>query len=282
MSASLGAADAVPPTGSPILARFGPLNLPESRLSSVQLSPNRVRSDFDVETEDLAPLFGTSPVSDGDLSLISPATTDSEGEAESFHSAGVSQATSASMSITHRTALSTIRDETDPALLLQLATAYHKWLPQPPPDPVPILFREGPFDAATCPATTSEHPLITNQRDGCPYIFKSYRDYEYSLVDTPFGLQVHHPQFLERVGAPESARLLSQPPAEWLRVMSREQTLHAALQLQRDTSLLSSNINVMQQYAISLYRTASDILQLVFGRHFFPSAAVNDTVPKLF
>ena len=46
-------------------------------------------------TEDLYPLFDTSPVLDGDLSLMSPATTqesispDSEGEAESFHSAGV-------------------------------------------------------------------------------------------------------------------------------------------------------------------------------------------------
>ena len=113
--------------------------------------------------------------------------TDLEGEAESFHSAGVSPATSASMSITHSTAElqlvslppaplpSSIQLKTDPAQLLQLATAYHEWLPQPPPDPVPVsslsLFREGPFDAATCPAATSEHPLITNQTDGCPYRF---------------------------------------------------------------------------------------------------------------
>ena len=78
VSASLGAAAAVPLTGSPIMARFGPLDLPESqesRLSSVQLSPNRVRPDLDVYTEDIYPLFDTSPVSDGDLSLISPATT---------------------------------------------------------------------------------------------------------------------------------------------------------------------------------------------------------------
>ena len=88
---------------SPGLGWFELLNLlesQESRLSSVQLSPNRVWPDFDVDTEDLYPLFDTSPVSDGDLSLMSPATTqesispDSEGEAESFHSAGVSPATS--------------------------------------------------------------------------------------------------------------------------------------------------------------------------------------------
>ena len=139
-----------------------------------------------------------------------------------------------------------IQIETDPALLLRLTMAHHKCLPQPPPDPVPIsspsLFREGLFDAATCSATTTAHPLITNQRDGCPYRFTSYRDYEHSLVDTPFDLQVHHPQFLEWVGALESARLLGRPPAEWLQVMSREQTLHAALKLQRETCLMSSNL----------------------------------------
>ena len=57
--------------------------------------------------------------------------------------------------------------------------------------------------------------------------------------------------------------------------MSREQTLDATLQLQRDASLMLSNLTVMQQYAINLNRTASDILQSVFGRHFLPSAAVN-------
>ena len=50
-------------------------------------------------------------------------------------------------------------------------------------------------------------------------------DYELSLE-----VQVHHPQCLEWVGVPESARLLSRPSAEWLQVMSREQTLHTALQ----------------------------------------------------
>ena len=94
-------------------------------------------------------------------------------------------------------------------------------------------------------------------------------------MDTPFGLQVHHPHFLEWVGALESACLLGRPPAECLHVMSREQTLDATLQLQRDTSLMLSNLTVMQQYAINLHRTASDILQSVFGRQFLPSAAVN-------
>ena len=48
-----------------------------------------------------------------------------------------------------------IQLNTDSSLLVQLATAYREWLPQPPPDPAPVLglslFHEGPFDAASCP-----------------------------------------------------------------------------------------------------------------------------------
>ena len=39
-----------------------------------------------------------------------------------------------------------------------------------------------------------------------------------SSVDSPFGVHVHHPRFLEWVGASESARLLCHPPDEWLQV----------------------------------------------------------------
>ena len=113
MSASRGAAAEVPSAGLPIVAHFEPVNLPvsqDSRLSSVLLSPNRVRQDFDVTQEDQYPLLDASPISDGHLSPVSMATSrgsspvGSEWDAESFHSAGVSPANSASLSITHRTA----------------------------------------------------------------------------------------------------------------------------------------------------------------------------------
>ena len=118
MSASLGAAAVVPPAGSPIVARFEPLNMPGSqgRLSSVQLSPNRVRPDFDVDTENLYPLFEMSPVPDGDLSLISPATTQEL----------LSPPPPAPLP-------SSIQIKIDPALLLRLATANQEWFPHPPP-----------------------------------------------------------------------------------------------------------------------------------------------------
>ena len=148
VTTSLGAAAAVPPDGSPIVARFEPLYdyICQSR---------RIRDCRRSRSRRI--MFGRHRC----VKLL-----DSEGEAESFHSTGVSPATSASMSITHCTVElqllspppgplpSSIQVKPDPGLLLRLATAYYEWLPQPLPYPVPIsspsLFREGPFDAATC------------------------------------------------------------------------------------------------------------------------------------
>ena len=73
---------------------------------------------------------------------------------------------------------------------------------------------EGPFDASTEPAATSSHPLISAGLTGCPYCMTSYREEDIASID--FGVQAHHPRFLESVGAPESTRLLGRPPVEWL------------------------------------------------------------------
>ena len=58
----------------PVTGRFTPLN-PQgsqvSHLSSMQLSPNRVRSGFDLDAVYLFPVFATSPRSDGNLPLLS-------------------------------------------------------------------------------------------------------------------------------------------------------------------------------------------------------------------
>ena len=87
----------------------------------------------------------------------------------------------------------------------------------------------------------------------------SYRDEDQSSVDSPFSVHLHHPQFIEWVGAPESARLLNPLPAEWLKVKNRRDTLHAALQLQRDANLMSSNLTVLHQYAITLNRMSTPL-----------------------
>ena len=119
--------------------------------------------------------------------------------------------------------------------------------------PPAFLPREGLLHALTELAAISNHPLIYAGLTGCPYHIKTYRKANLANVDTSFGVQIHHPRFLKCVGAPESARLLGRPPAEWLSIMDCRDALCMALQLQRDAGLMSSNLTELRQYAITLH-----------------------------
>ena len=68
------------------------------------------------------------------------------------------------------------------------------------------IVREGPFDAT--PMETEESPLISTAMPGCPYRITSYTGTALVGADATYGLQVHHPRFLEFIGASDSARLL--------------------------------------------------------------------------
>ena len=90
--------------------------------------------------------------------------------------------------------------------------------------------RGGPFDAYCEPSDTDGHPLISTRLPGCPYRMTTYRERDVASVDPTFGVQIHHPRFLECIGAPESARLLNHSPVEWVREMDRHDILAAALE----------------------------------------------------
>ena len=76
------------------------------------------------------------------------------------------------------------------------------------PDIIRDIVREGPFDVDTTPMDTEDSPLINTSMPGCPYRMTSYTGTAMVDADTRYGLQLHHPRFLEFIGAPESARLL--------------------------------------------------------------------------
>ena len=78
------------------------------------------------------------------------------------------------------------------------------------------IVREGPFDAGATPMETEDSPLISTIMPGCPYRMTSYTGTAMVDADTTYGLQLHHPRFLEFTGAPESARLLSHSPSFWV------------------------------------------------------------------
>ena len=85
-------------------------------------------------------------------------------------------------------------------------------------------------------------------------------------ADSTFGVQLHHPYFLECIGSSVSARLLGRPPDEWLQVKTPQDVLVAAMQLQRDAGLMESNLNVLMQYVTLLHQMSTDVMHTVFGR----------------
>ena len=61
--------------------------------------------------------------------------------------------------------------------------------------------REGPFDAYSSPMDTGDSPLITTGLPGCPYRITSYTGPAVADTNPAFGMQLHHTQFLEFIGA---------------------------------------------------------------------------------
>ena len=107
----------------------------------------------------------------------------------------------------------------------------------------------------------------------------SYESVEVADIDPAYGLQLHHPRFLEYVGAPELARLLTRAPGHWVQTMDREEAVTAAPQLQPDAGLITSNLQVLGQFVTSLNRMSSEVMRLAFGKAVFPSDAVEAISP---
>ena len=146
---------------------------------------------------------------------------------------------------------------------------------------MPDLSREGPFDVHQDRSASGASPRVLDGMRGCQYRFTSC-DEEYGGPDfsPAYGIQLHDPQLLEYVGAPESARLLSRSPEYWLHHLGHEKTLAAALQLQHDAGLILSNVQVLQQFVTSLNRTSSEVMRVAFGREPFPVDAMQQVVPS--
>ena len=97
----------------------------------------------------------------------------------------------------------------------------------------------------------------------------SYESADVADVDPAYWLQLHHPWFLEFEGALELARLLTRTPSHWVATLDRNNAISAALQLQHDAGLMSSNLQVLGQFIISLNRMSSEVMRLAFGEVLF-------------
>ena len=72
------------------------------------------------------------------------------------------------------------------------------------------------FSVLAPPMDMEDSPLMATGLPGSPYRFTSYSGPAFSDGNPAFDLQLHHPRFMEFVGAPESARLLYRSPTFWV------------------------------------------------------------------
>ena len=137
--------------------------------------------------------------------------------------------------------------------------------------------REGPFEAVASQMATEDSPLVTTGLPGCPYRITSYAGSALADMNPEFGLQLHHPRFLEFIGAPESARLLYHSPSFWVDQLGEECAISGAVNLQRDAGLMLSNLQILSQFVTSLHRMSSEIMMSIgIGRVVFPTNEIAD------
>ena len=132
------------------------------------------------------------------------------------------------------------------------------------------IAREGPFDPDTTPMDTEDSPLINASMPGCPFRMTSYTGPAMVDADTRYGLQLHHPRFLEFIGAPESARLLNQSPSFWVDRLGQESAMAAAVNLQRDAGFMMTNLQILGQFVMSLHRMSAEMLSIGVDHVVFP------------
>ena len=141
---------------------------------------------------------------------------------------------------------------------------------RPAPSRVPQwrLAREGPFLAERSSS------VLRSFGAGCAFRNTTYRASDCAAPSDELGVPLNHPRFLEWIGVPESASLLDMGPGRWLDALSREKAMAAAIQLHRDICLMTTNLDILDQYALSLQGTASKMLETSLSCSDFPVADV--------
>ena len=138
---------------------------------------------------------------------------------------------------------------------------------------------DGVSSAATPPMDMEDGPLLETGLPGCPFRFTPQSRQPFADGNPAFGLQLHHPRFLEFVDAPRSALLLYHSPTFRVDQLGKEQALDAAVNLQRDAGIMLSNLQILSQFAMSLSRMSSDMMDLGIGQMVFPHDEVAGLSP---
>ena len=115
----------------------------------------------------------------------------------------------------------------------------------------------------TPPIAAGEDMLLETGLPGCPYRFLESSELPFTDGNPAYGLQLHHPRFLELVGAPELARMLDCSPSFWVEQLGKEQVMAAAINLQRDAGVMLSNLQILSQFAMAMNRMSFSMMALV-------------------
>ena len=89
------------------------------------------------------------------------------------------------------------------------------------------------------PVAAGEDSLLETGLPGCPYRFLESGELPFTDGNPAYGLQLHHPPFLELVGAPDCS------PSFWVEHLGKEQAMAAAINLQRDAGVMLSNLQIL-------------------------------------
>ena len=226
--------------------------------SSVPLSPNRVQEGRSQDVPEEGSLFHVSLVSPGFLTrpsrdapqfplegVLLPTTindfSDSDlGAPMAYAQCELFPGSDAPMSLpvfSVPSGFSARPDQSSVQTVLALGTSSH-------PD--------GGSSAVAPPMDMEDSSLLETGLPGCLLRYTLYSGLPFADGNPAFGLQLHHPRFLEFVGAPGSARLLLRSPAFWVDQLGKEQAMAAAVNLQRDAGIMLSNLQILSQFAFVL------------------------------
>ena len=85
---------------------------------------------------------------------------------------------------------------------------------------------------------------------------------------------LNQPRFVEWIGVPQSTGLIELSGRLWVNKLSRDQAVTAAVHLQRDVGLMQTNVDVLDQYALSLQKAASRIIDNCLGPCVYPAVEI--------
>ena len=129
------------------------------------------------------------------------------------------------------------------------------------------LAREGPFLSER----SSSSLCCLGAR--CAFRNTTYRPSDYASPSGEFGIPLHHPRFLEWIGVGWSVGDGTGEAAIFV-VSGSGYGYPADIQLHRDVCLIATNLDVLDQYSLSLQGTASKMMELDLDSRGFSSAEV--------